>query len=190
VSEIARELHLGLNTVRRFLRAEQVEAMLGHIAGCRPSVLDPWREYLRQRWDEGCRSATVLRRELAERGQDCSIRLLTRYLRTMQATGAIPAPGPEPPTTRALVGWLMRPPGTLDEDQRRDLKTALATCPHLDSLAGHIRAFARILTKRQGAAKLRAWVCAVRAEDLPALKSFAAGLDKDWSAAVAGVTLA
>jgi transposase len=175
VSEIARELPLGRNTVRKFMSAAQVEDLLAHVAGLRPSVLDPWREYLRQRWDEGCRSATVLRRELAERGGDCSIRLLTRYLRTMQVTGVIPRHGPEPPTTRTLVGWLMRPPGGLTEDQQRQLKAALATCPHLDALAGHIRAFARILTKRQGAAKLRDWVSAVRADDLPALKNTRTG---------------
>ncbi|WTW93483.1 ISL3 family transposase [Streptomycetaceae bacterium NBC_01309] len=190
VSEIARELHLGRSTVRRFLRAEQVDAVLGHIAGRRPSVLDPWRDYLSRRWDEGCRSATVLRRELAERGLECSIRLLTRYLRTMQVSGTIRASGPEPPTTRALVGLLMRPFGALDDDQQHQLKTALAACPQLDALARHVRIFARILTKRQGATGLREWVLAVRADDLPALKAFAAGLEKDWSAVVAGVTLA
>lgn len=54
---------------------------------------------------------------------------------------------------------------------------------------GHIRAFARILTDRQGAAKLRDWEFAVKTDDLPALKTFATGLDKDWSAIVAGVTI-
>ncbi|GAA2064262.1 hypothetical protein GCM10009839_89650 [Catenulispora yoronensis] len=85
------------------MQARQVDDLLAHVAGQRPSVLDPWREYLHQRWNEGCQSATVLRRELAERGLDCSIRLLSRYLRTMQATGAIPTAGPQPPTTRTLV---------------------------------------------------------------------------------------
>jgi len=153
------------------------------------SILDPWRKYLCQRWDEGCRSATVLRRELADRGLDCSTRLLGRFLRTMEVTGAIPARGPEPPSTRALVGWLMRPPGTLDEDQQRQLKAALAACPHLDALAGHIRTFAQITTERQGTAKLRDCAAAVQADDLHALKTFATGLNKDWSAVVAGVTL-
>jgi len=189
VSEIARELHLGRNTVRRFVQAGRVDDLLAHVAGQRPSVLDPWREFLHQRWAEGCRSATVLRRELADRGLDCSIRLLSRYLRTMQATGAIPTPGPEPPTTRTLVRWLMSPPDKLDEDQQRQLKAARQTCPHLDALYSHIRSFARILTNRQGATKLRDWAFAVRADDLPALKTFATGLDKDWSAIAAGVTL-
>jgi transposase len=108
----------------------------------------------------------------------------------MQATGAVPACGrPEPPPTRTLVGWLMRPPGTLDEAQRRQLKAALTACPELDALATHIRAFARILTKRQGATKLRDWVHCARADNLPALKTFATGLDKDWSAVAAAVTL-
>lgn len=83
----------------------------------------------------------------------------------------------------------MSPPDRLDEDQKRQLKDARQACPHLDALCGHIRAFAQILTNRQGATKLRDWAFAVKADDLPALKTFAAGLDKDWSAVVAGVTL-
>jgi hypothetical protein len=83
-------------------------------------------------------SPTVLRRELADRGLDCSIRLLSRYLRTMQATGTLPTPGPEPPTTRTLVKWLMSPLDRLDEDQQRQLKAARQACPHLDALCGHI----------------------------------------------------
>jgi hypothetical protein len=83
-------------------------------------------------------SPTVLRRELADRGLDCSIRLLSRYLRTMQATGTLPTPGPEPPTTRTLVKWLMSPLDRLDEEQQRQLKAARQACPHLDALCGHI----------------------------------------------------
>ena len=75
VTEIVRELRLGRNTVTTFARAERVEDLLAHVAGRRPSVLHPYREYLRQRWDQGCRSATALRRELAERGLDRSFRL-------------------------------------------------------------------------------------------------------------------
>jgi transposase len=107
----------------------------------------------------------------------------------MEVTGAVATRSLQPPTTRTLVGWLMRPPGTLEEDQLRQLKTALAACPHLDALAGHVRVFAKILTKCQGAGKLRDWVFAVKADDLHALNTFAVGLNKDWSAVVAGVTL-
>jgi transposase len=83
----------------------------------------------------------------------------------------------------------MSPSDKLDEDQQRQLKAARQTCPHLDALCGHIRAFAQILTNRQGATKLRDWAFAVKADDLPALKTFATGLDKDWSAIAASVTL-
>ncbi|GAA2064258.1 hypothetical protein GCM10009839_89640 [Catenulispora yoronensis] len=83
----------------------------------------------------------------------------------------------------------MSPPDRLDEDQQCQLKDVRQTCPHLGALCGHIRAFAPILTNRQGTAKLRYWAFAVKADDLPALKTFATGLDKDSSAIVAGVTL-
>jgi hypothetical protein len=55
LKEIARELRLNHKTVQAFARAERVEELLAHAAGRRPSKLDPHRDYLHQRWAEGCR---------------------------------------------------------------------------------------------------------------------------------------
>jgi hypothetical protein len=41
VGEIGRELHLGRNTVKRFVQASRVDDLPAHVAGQRPSVLDP-----------------------------------------------------------------------------------------------------------------------------------------------------
>ncbi|MGX4690726.1 ISL3 family transposase [Streptomyces sp. JNUCC 63] len=93
LAEVARELHLNHKTVQTFARASQAEDLLGHIAGSRPSKLDPQREYLLQRWAEGCHSPTALHREITARGVRCNVRLITRYLRTLQVRGSLPAPG-------------------------------------------------------------------------------------------------
>lgn len=131
LAEIARELHLNHKTVQTFARATSVEDLLGHIAGRRPSKLDPQRDYLLQRWAQGCHSPTALHRELAERGVQCNVRLITRYLRTVQVNGNLPAPGPAPPKTRKLVGWIMRHPTTLEPEEHEQLTRALAACPEL-----------------------------------------------------------
>jgi transposase len=188
LAEVARELHLNHKTVQTFARATHVEDLLGHTAGRRPSKLDPHREYLLQRWAEGCHSPSALHRELAERGMQCNVRLITRYLRTLQVNGKLPNPGPAPPKTRHLTGWIMRHPATLTPEDQQHLKTALAACPELDALHRHVRAFAEIMTKRDGA-HLHTWVEQVRADNLPSLHAFATGLERDWAAVTAGLTL-
>ncbi|MGI5516105.1 transposase [Streptomyces sp. CA-106131] len=106
----------------------------------------------------------------------------------MRAGGNLPAPGPAPPKTRQLVGWIMRHPTALNAEDEQGLKHALAACPELNALHRHVQAFAEIMTKRRGQ-DLHAWVNGVRADDLPSLAAFATGLDKDWKAVTAGLTL-
>jgi transposase len=188
LAEVARELHLNFKTVKTFAYAPDVHDLLGHIAGLRPSKLDPQREYLLGRWAEGCHSPTVLHQELAGRGVVCNIRLITRYLRTLQVNGELPGPRPAPPKTRTLVGWMMRHPDHLNADDQQQLKAALAACPELDALYRHVQAFAEIMTNHDGQ-HLATWVQQVRADNLPALGAFATGLEKDWAAVTAGLTL-
>ncbi|WP_369405191.1 transposase [Streptomyces sp. NRRL S-87] len=69
-----------------------------------------------------------------------------------------------------------------------ELKSVLADCPELDALAGHIRAFGKMLTQLQGD-QLPQWIKAVRADDLPSLHTFVNGLERDLAAVTAGLTL-
>jgi transposase len=82
----------------------------------------------------------------------------------------------------------MTRPEELPAHRRRHLDELVAVCPHLTVLAERIREFAAILTQRRGH-DLEGWITAVRADDLPALHSFAHGLEKDKKAVVAGLTL-
>jgi hypothetical protein len=174
--------------VQTFPRATRVEDLLGHIAGRLPSRLDAQRDYLLRRWAEGCHPPTALHRELADRGLHCNVRPITRYLRTVQVNGNLPAPGPTPPKTRRLVGWIMRHPTSLEPGEQEVLAAALAACPELDALHRRVQAFAELMAKREGR-HLHTWVEQVRADDLPSLGSFASGLEKDWDAVTAGLTL-
>jgi len=66
IKQISRDLALARNTVRRWLRGEQLEL-------CRPRVhsLDPWRALLERRWAEGCRNGARLWRGLPQ-DQGCA----------------------------------------------------------------------------------------------------------------------
>jgi transposase len=87
---VARELGLSRNTVRRALRAE--EPPVYGPRQRRASKLDPHREYLEQRLrqaDPNRLAATVLLRELTERGYDGGISQLKKLLHLLRPEAPI-----------------------------------------------------------------------------------------------------
>ncbi|MGW2425911.1 ISL3 family transposase [Streptomyces sp. NPDC001709] len=101
------------------------------------------------------------------------------------------SPGPvtaRPPSSRSVAKWILRHPETLTETEQLQLKAVQTHCPGLDALTRHVRSFAAMLTGRHGD-YLPDWLGAVRRDDLPALHTFAAGIDRDRDAVVAGLTL-
>ncbi|SCF65754.1 Transposase [Streptomyces sp. Cmuel-A718b] len=101
------------------------------------------------------------------------------------------SPGPvtaRPPSLGVVAGWILRRPETLTETVYLRLKAVLVHCPELDVLTGHVRSFGRMLTECQGE-RLPQWLDAVRQDDLPGLRTLAAGIDRDRDAVIAGLTL-
>jgi transposase len=181
---IARRLGWGFHTVQRYARAQTWQELVdGKWQRPRPSKLDSFKPYLRQRQEQGTTNAAMLHREIIALGYTGSYGLVRDYLKHYHA-----APDPiEPalPTVQQVTGWLTRHPDRLTEDEHLRLKAVLQQCPRLRTAAGHIRTFGEMLTKLHGD-KLPAWIAAVRADadDLPGLGSFAAGLERDLEDAV------
>ncbi len=63
-----------------------------------------------------------------------------------------------------------------------------AACPEMTRLAGPVREFAEIMAQRRGT-ELDFWIKQVREAGLVELGPFLRGLDQDYDAAVAGLTL-
>ncbi|GAA2532848.1 ISL3 family transposase [Pilimelia columellifera subsp. columellifera] len=191
---IARQLNLARGTVRRYLRACTVDDLLNRPRAGRPSRLDPFTAYLQQRLAEGKTNATELFREITARGYKGtanSVRIYLKPLRTLAALntdlGPVPTPTPKP---RKISSWILRHPDKLTDKDRTGLAAALAACPHLKTLAGHVRRFAEILTRRHGH-QLEDWLHDIDTEtEQPDLASFATGLRRDLPAVVNGLTLA
>jgi len=65
---IARHLGWGRHTVQRYARAVTWQELVdGKWRQPRPSKLDPFKPYLQQRWEQGCRNAAQLYREVGAR---------------------------------------------------------------------------------------------------------------------------
>jgi transposase len=196
--EAAEILGLSRNTVDRFAREPGASRLLVK-ATSRESRLDPFKAYINQRWNEGITSAAALHAELAAtQGWTGSVQAVERYVRQFRTADGRTRAGRNPrqapatppvPKTRQITRWLLSRPDRLDPDDQAGLAVIRASCPHLDALAGHVRGFAGMMTRRQGLLALEDWLTRVEADDQPELHSFANGIRRDQQAVTAGLAL-
>jgi transposase len=178
---------VGRHTVQRYARAASWQELVdGKWQGTRTSMLDPFKAQLRQGFQQGCTNAAELYRQLTALGYGGSYGLVRDFLEQYRSSPSAIAPAP--PTVRAVTGWLTRHPERLTADEHLQLQAILERCPQLGAGAGHTRLFGKMLTGLRGQ-DLAAWISAVRADDLPGLCSFAAGLDADLDAVINGLSL-
>jgi transposase len=183
--ECARRLNLALNTVKRYARTREPEA-LRRAPRYRPTLVDPYRGHLRSRRAEDPAVAVKqLFREIQELGYTGSFNLLYRYITQGRAEGDRPVTTP-----RRLASLLLTHPDNLRDKDTELLRELLAACPEMTGLSQLIRQFAELLTPAEGNdSRLTEWIAAVRACDLPHLHGFVNGLELDRAAVNAGLTL-
>lgn len=182
--ECARRLQLGLNTVKRYARASEPNR-LRRAPQYRPTLVDPYREYLRRRRAEDpAAGASQLFGEIRTLGYPGSLNLLYRYI----TQGRVEADR-LPISPRRLSGILLTGPGKLRDEQSELLERIISSCPEMTALAGRIRSFARLLTPGENnSGNLDKWITAVHTDDLPCLRTFTRGLNQDLDAVRAGLT--
>lgn len=191
VRAIAAELRLSRGTVRRFARADSPEQLLvNNGTGYRPSLLEPYKPHLHQRWESGITNATHLCAEITARGYTGGFTLVRDYIRQLRALPRhVPPPTPTPPTVRQVTKWLMTDPANFKPDSADELRSILDRSPELATLAKHIRQFAHMIRYLAGE-QLRDWIASAKRTAITELRSFVAGLERDYDAVAAGLTLA
>ena len=171
--------------MRRYLRADSVETLLA--GGVTASVLDPFKPYLHERLASGVSHITILHAEIAERGSTDGYSTLARPAAI--TPGDATAGSPPHPAVRRVVGWITGRPGHLDPADAVFLNEIRARCPEVDAAVRHVAGFARMIKDLSGDRDtLAGWMDAVDA-DLPALRTFTAGLRRDLDAVTAGLTM-
>jgi transposase len=191
LNAICRELGLAFRTVQRFAHAGTPEELLV-THRTRSHKLDRFKSHVHQRWNAGVTEASVLHTELVELGWTGSLRSVQRYLQRFRDPDRKARPAPPAPvkaTPRRVTSWIMTNPEHLSSDDQVRLKQILARCPQLEATAGHVAAFAAMMSQRTGKDQLPIWLDAVTADDLPALHSLVAGLRRDLDAVTNGLSL-
>jgi hypothetical protein len=80
--------------------------------------------------------------------------------------------------------WILTPPGNLADADRATLAGITARCEELTATRALVREFADMLCHRSGS-KLPDWADQAEASPVRELRSFTAGLRKDWAAVTA-----
>ena len=140
---------------------------------------------------EGEHSGRQLWREVRFQGESGSERRVERFLETLKTkervTRAWTPRLPHYPSTASV--WLfLRRPEQLDEIAREELAAFRLAQASLNTTSQFVQDFLPLVRHREGA-RLDAWLSQVHESGLPALQSFAQGVEQDKAAVQAGLPL-
>ncbi len=202
---IARKLKLSRATVGKFVQAEQYPEMHQSKGGARRSLLDPYKRFILQRWQHGCRNSVQLYDEIKARGFTGSAPLLRMFLAELRkkhqeagsasvltldaSTQAIEIPASLPPSPRITcrmsatrASWLfVSQSGKLDEKQKQHVGQIQAAHPDLERAYQLSQEFVMMLASRRKA-DLDTWLTQAEHSGLPEFKKMAKGIRQDYAA--------
>jgi transposase len=191
--KIGEELGLARNTVRKYFR-QPPEPPLPTPRPLRASRLDPFEDYLLERWSQGERNAAQLYREISERGYPGSATMVRAYiahLRTTTADGSPPRSRKaraKACSPRALRRLLTRKCDDLDQQEQTRLDQLLNLSPEVQAVHALLQAFLQMVRERKHQ-DLRSWMKEAIRSGIPELKSFVAGIERDYDAVHAALRL-
>ncbi len=202
---IARKLRLSRVTVGKCVQAEAYPERHQSQAGARRSLLDPYKGYLLQRWQQGCRNSVQLYDEITARGFKGSAPLLRKFLAELRkkhqqagsasvltldaSTQAIEIPPALPPSPRIAcrlsatrASWLfVSQAGKLDEKQTQHVGQIRAGHPDLERAYQLSQDFVIMLAERREG-DLDSWLTQAEHSGLPEFKKMASGIRQDYAA--------
>ncbi|MCX4515823.1 hypothetical protein OHA27_37420 [Streptomyces sp. NBC_01619] len=136
ISAAARELGLDWRTVRKYARAATWDECVRRTRPRRPTSLDPYLEYLRQRWEEGEHSATVLHQEIVAKGYRGHYQRVKMAIAPLRRGLPIDTPRERPPSPRQVARWITTTPSRRSLHTAEALRRLLEHCPELDLTHG------------------------------------------------------
>jgi len=193
IADIAREVGISGTTVYRYLRLDGPPGRKCYRA--RHTPLDPYKEHLLRRWDEGCHVATRLWREIRALGYAHSYTNVSRFLARLRLpVGQRPSiyrergTADKTPTPRHIAMLFIRRRAELTDEQRTMVERICGADATFASAYRLSQDFAALLRER-GGEQMDAWIAAANASEVMELRRFAQGLLPDVAAVRAGLTL-
>ncbi len=191
--KIGEELGLARNTVRKYFR-QPPEPPLPTPRPLRASQLDPYEDYLLQRWSQGERNATQLYREINERGYRGAATMVRAYIGHLRTTTADGSPArsrkerAKALSPRALRWLLSRKRKDLDQKEQMRLDQLLNLSPEVQTIYALLQAFLSMVRERKHH-DLPSWMEQAAKSGIPELTSFVTGIEQDYDAVHAALRL-
>ncbi|WP_437912965.1 ISL3 family transposase [Sorangium sp. So ce302] len=205
VYAMSQRTRLSRPTVRKYLRADicPERAKRRTKIGTRTDH----DNYLRTRWNDGCRDAAVLFRELVEQDFRGTLRTVQRHVASWRRGDdphepahrappcAVTSTGMRAPSPRELRWWLLSTAAAansdpvkpeLNPDQRRYIDHLLDDCPTIAAGQRLAQEFTRLVRARNAAALLP-WLEQAKASSLAEFRDFASRLCRDERAVKAAL---
>lgn len=190
-TEIAHRLSIARKTVRKYIRAD--ECPIYPEGRTRPSKLDPYKDYVIQRWEAGCHNATQILYEIRRLGFKGSRSIMmdwvSKALRPQVTTSTSSRSERVVPWSAGRASWLLVKKG--DELTEED-KQALERMKRADEkVAGAYelgQRFTGMIRERQFD-ELLPWLEDAKKSGIEALKQFAKGIKQDLTAVTNALSL-
>jgi transposase len=184
--KIGEELGLARRTVRKYFR-QAPEPPLPTPRPLRASKLDPYEDYILTRLAQGCLNAAQIHRELTAMGFSggtSNVKAYVAHLRKSTAQGATPvkrAARAQALSPRSLRWLLMRERKDLDEEEQAHLDRLLVVSPEVQTVHALLHTFLSLVRERKHQ-HLRSWMEEASKSWIAELKSFVAGVERDYDA--------
>jgi len=190
---IASRLKLNRHTVGRYLKAEQFPEKTYRT---RSSQLDRYKQYLRQRWDEGQHNAKVLWGEIQTRGFSGSIDVVRRYVQVWrtdlsqaEAREKAQQHSKRPLSIKAAAKLILSDNTKLKTTKAEELSYLRQWDQEVEKAYQLTQAFKRLIRERPGRKAYEEWLKLAQGSGLVEIANFAKGLKGDEEAVIAGLTL-
>jgi transposase len=153
----------------------------------RASKLDPYEDYILARLAQGCKSAAQIHREITAMGfsgGSSNVKAYVAHLRTSTAEGAPAVKRSKRAQTlspRSLRWLLTRERKDLDQEEQAQLDQLLTVSPEVRTVHALLHMFLLLVRERKHQ-RLRLWMEEASKSGIAELKSFVAGIERDYDA--------
>ena len=190
IRSIHRQTGLHRQTIKKYMKYEKYPGIA--VSASKPSLALPFEAYLRKRWGEGQTNHKALWREIKEKGfmgsSQSVYRLVCKYPKD-PSVKKLPPPLVIRTWSAQRVSLLLSKPFEDQDKETQDYLRALyKRCPEANRASQLARKF-KEMTDKLRKKRLDTWIAKALESDIPALKNFAKGLQQDYDAVKAAVSL-